>query len=119
MVDYLYIMHNTQTNLYKIGISINCVHKRARQLSTSSGCDINLIMYCELNDIDIRAKEFEERLHSQFKDKRCSGEWFDLDVKDLCKIYDAIIKEDCLDFSIQDDKLEEEYNKWWTTENRR
>ena len=83
---FLYVIFNKNTLLYKIGVTNN-IKNRFAQLKNHSGCDLHLVfevwfecMYDEKNTIA------EKYLHNYFKDKRRSGEWFNLSPRDLVQI---------------------------------
>lgn len=74
--EFVYAFYNPITNLTKIGITQD-VAQRLNQLSTASGCELEVINSIEINaEIDEPAKKVEEFLHSIFKEYRVRGEWF-------------------------------------------
>ena len=60
-------------NKIKIGISVDPV-KRARSLTTASGCQVTLACIWKVKDV---VKLVEKQLHKAFKKTRLEGEWFD------------------------------------------
>jgi hypothetical protein len=78
----IYILKCNRTNLYKIGLTTGNIYSRVKSLKTANP-SINLFKYYE-KVIDLYKKEKE--LHDLFNKKRISGEWFNLDEKDLLDI---------------------------------
>ena len=85
MRQKIYII-TSETHL-KIGISVN-PEKRVRELSTGSALKLNL--YSEVMPLNISASEMESKLHRQFKEHRCNGEWFD-----ICCLEEALVALNC------------------------
>jgi len=73
--DYLYIIENN--GIYKIGCSSDW-KKRFNNYKTHLGF-VNLVYLTKQPD----CFNLENYLHSIFKDKRLTGEWFELDQEDL------------------------------------
>jgi hypothetical protein len=71
----IYLMVDRHTDLYKIGRSINPVHREKTLLSQAPM--IELLLYFEANN------STEDMLHEHFKDKRRRGEWFKLVQSDV------------------------------------
>ena len=74
-VDYLYILKNN--GLYKIGYSSNW-DKRYKAYKTHLGV-VDLVYLARTKD----SFDLEEKLHLMFKEKRVTGEWFELSNEDL------------------------------------
>jgi len=74
MESYIYVLHNKQNNLVKIGISKD-VKKRKRTLENNSGCILSL----EFVQLLPNAKQIEKKAHS-ITPRRCQGEWFAVSV---------------------------------------
>ena len=82
----VYVIYNLETSLYKIGITSNYI-RRMQQLQTSSGCEMEYVLFIELEpDNDEPSKTIEEELHLFFGHKRRLGEWFALDARDIVAI---------------------------------
>lgn len=75
---YLYLIKNK--NLYKIGYSSN-LKKRLKDYDVHLG-KYELIYLLE----DSKCFEIEQELHNIFRDKRETGEWFNLTNDDVIKI---------------------------------
>lgn len=71
----LYIIHNQQLNITKIGITNN-INRRVRQLECQSGCKLNIYYQTEYFK---RAKLIENSLHQHFKMFRLEGEYFNIE----------------------------------------
>lgn len=93
----LYIIHNPQLNITKIGITNN-LERRKRQLECASGCKLTIYYYTEYYQ---RAKLIEDSLHQHFNTQRVEGEFFKIEpelakekllfvIKNLTKIYNPL-----------------------------
>ncbi len=71
----VYIMIDHNTKFYKIGKSINPIHREKTLQSEKP--TIELIYYFNTYDCD------EKILQDKYKDKRIRGEWFNLDQDDI------------------------------------
>lgn len=91
---YVYILKNL--SLYKIGYTSN-LHKRIATIQTSSPFLIQLCKYWEFPTKQ-EAQKIEKRLHSQFKNKRQSGEWFSLSQED----YDVLTQLTTADLKVKE-----------------
>lgn len=74
-------------NHYKIGVSKN-PHTRIRKMKTGSPLQFN-IEHFSMNE---NAFLIEKELHNIYKEKRVTGEWFDLSDKDVKQAIDYIEK---------------------------
>jgi hypothetical protein len=84
--SYVYVFYNPNTKFYKIGITKN-LNTRQRQISTQSGCYLELVLAIELLvGYDEHNGLVEYMLHKFFKNKKQIGEWFLLDVKSILSI---------------------------------
>lgn len=82
----VYVFYNRQTNLFKIGITGN-LKTRVQQISTQSGCVVELVISIFLQPgYDEPAKYVERFLHNYLKPCRVLGEWFRLTKKQLYEI---------------------------------
>jgi predicted GIY-YIG superfamily endonuclease len=68
---YVYLIKNTETNTYKIGISVN-PKKRLKTLQTGSSGKLIIV---ELYESEFFFK-IESTLHRQYAANRLIGEWF-------------------------------------------
>jgi hypothetical protein len=71
----VYVMIDHNTKFYKIGKSINPIHREKTLQSEKP--TIELIHSFKAYDYD------EKILHNKYKDKRIRGEWFNLDQYDI------------------------------------
>lgn len=78
--NYIYILFNHDTKLYKIGFSKETEHREATLQSKEP--NIKLLHKW------IASKKIETQLHKIFKDKRVRGEWFNLEESDINEIID-------------------------------
>ena len=89
-VDFVYVIKNTQSGLYKIGITTN-YKRRFLSLKNSSGCNLETIYVIELRgEIDESAHDIEQFIHEYFNKNRVQGEWFRLRDSDLNEIEDLL-----------------------------
>lgn len=77
---YVYLMHDTANDFYKIGIS-NTPEYRERTLQSEKPT-IEMVC-CKEYPIRSIAEAFEAALHKTFANKRIRGEWFSLDETDV------------------------------------
>jgi hypothetical protein len=84
--SYVYVMYNEINKLYKIGITSQIERRRAN-ISTQSGCKIEMVLFIQLHTgYDEKARDIERLLHEFFANRRVMGEWFRLDVRCLIAI---------------------------------
>lgn len=80
-IQYIYILYNEVTKLYKIGISMN-PDTRVAGIRTVSGIkEIHLLK--TIRPAQMICHELERFIHSYFEDKRVIGEWFSLASGDM------------------------------------
>jgi|LGVE01.1.fsa_nt_gb hypothetical protein len=81
--NYVYVISGTHngTTKYKIG-KANSIKERLKRFEVKIPFDIDLITSFSVKD----AINLESELHKTFKNKRLSGEWFDLTAKNMLKI---------------------------------
>ncbi len=84
---YVYLMHDTSNDFYKIGISNNPSY-REKTLQSEKPTIENLI--AKKYPIRKIAESFEKSLHQTYSDKRIRGEWFKLDEIDVKHIIEAL-----------------------------
>jgi len=82
-LEYIYVLFNPKTKLFKIGKTTNSIKYRMAQITSQSGIEMILAVHCEITLLDDCCAYFESVLHRFFKSKRHIGEWFDLDESDL------------------------------------
>ena len=89
-MGYVYVMEAPKLGKIKIGISEHDVHQR--QKSVQTGCPEKIERcWCSRNIPDFI--EIEKELHSIFKSKNSSGEWFNLDFNTAVLKADKLCKE--------------------------
>lgn len=82
--NYVYVMNQVGSNIYKIGYSKN-PQKRLTRISSGSSKKIKIIsVYPQVGHE--QAEKSEKYLHDLFHKKRLFGEWFRLNRRDLKKI---------------------------------
>ena len=86
---HIYIAFCNRSKLYKIGLTSTDVTKRFKGLRTSNP-DIELLCHFKNDDVVLT----ESWLHNLYKDKRVSGEWFDLNETDLERIKEILTKQE-------------------------
>lgn len=77
---FLYIIHSSVTDLYKISVTQH-LNRRLAQLQKDSAYTLTIRFAYGI----VKGSEmaFESILHAAFGDKRTHGEWFRLDADDL------------------------------------
>jgi hypothetical protein len=93
-MSFVYIIQNTSTNIYKIGVSDN-VDMRIKNLQTANGFPLLIIDKFICNN----AFNMENQIHKLLKEYKLTGEWFILTQEDLDNVR-KMIKE----LIIQDEK---------------
>lgn len=76
---FVYIMHDTKTGAYKIGISSNPKYRESTLQSEKPS--IELIW--KSDSLIKNAKKLETKIHEHFSLNRIRGEWFELDSEDI------------------------------------
>lgn len=79
---FVYVLHNPQDGLYKIGYSADVKKRRAAIRQQFKGAGIYLVTDMECWNM----VETERSLHWMFKEKCVRLEWFALDAEDIHKI---------------------------------
>jgi len=74
----VYIIQLGETDIYKIGFSID-PQKRIKQLQRKSPIPLNLLWWNFGHDY----KSIEKYLHHRFREQRVQGEWFQLSTEDI------------------------------------
>lgn len=64
---------------YKIGYTRKSIEQRIKQMKTGNSHDLNLVTYFESK----WGTKIEARLHRKFRNKKISGEWFELTDEDV------------------------------------
>lgn len=77
-VNYLYIMLNKATSLFKIGYSKNPEYREKTLQSEEPKIILLKVWECD--------KCIEREIHKYFEKKRIRGEWFKLNIKDLMEL---------------------------------
>lgn len=111
---WVYVFYNYHTGLYKIGIT-ECIEQRLMTLNSQSGCIIDSVICIDLEPgYDEKKEVVEKDLHLFFSDKRKSGEWFDLGIRDLVairKLFWQIEGQDIVDYITDVETYKKEYAK--------
>ncbi len=79
-ICYVYLMHDTTNNFYKIGISNNPKYRERTLQSEKPTIELIISKRFPIRKI---AESFEKALHETYSDQRIRGEWFDLSEKDV------------------------------------
>lgn len=77
---FVYLMHDTTNDFYKIGISNNPGYREKTLQSEKPTIEM---ICCKEYPIRTIAEAFEAALHKTFADKRIRGEWFSLTQTDI------------------------------------
>lgn len=84
---FVYLMHDTSNDYYKIGISQNPEYRESTLQSEKP--TIELIASKKL-PIRKLAESIERALHDTYSEKRIRGEWFNLNLKDVQHIRETL-----------------------------
>lgn len=84
---YVYLMHDTSNNFYKIGISNNPSYREKTLQSEKPTIENKAAKKYPVRKI---AESFEKSLHQTYADKRIRGEWFNLDEIDVKHIIESL-----------------------------
>lgn len=74
-MDYIYLIQNGDTRLFKIGVS-NKPKRRIKSLQT--GNPLTLTLVCTIACVNVPAYRAEAIIHNHLKKHRVGGEWFSL-----------------------------------------
>ena len=90
-VEYVYVMYNYHTKLFKIGKTEE-IKKRIADISNIAGGGIDLLWAWQPTpDFDESATLLERNLHEYYYEKRRIGEWFALSIYDLYRLYEFFL----------------------------
>jgi hypothetical protein len=87
---YLYIIQLGETNVYKIGISVN-PNRRLKELKSKSPVPLRIIYQNFGHDYE----SIEKYFHWVFRKKRVRGEWFELNQDDIIRIFTSCPINEC------------------------
>jgi len=100
--ESVYLIYNLHTKLTKIGRS-NDYRTRFDQIRTGSGCELILLAVAELEPgYDVSSTYLEKYLHKHFNNKKVSGEWFNLTLRDCINIVDVFYAEASINVRVHD-----------------
>lgn len=91
---YLYIIQLGETNVYKIGVSIN-PSRRLKELQSKSPIHLRIIYGKFGHDYE----SIEKYFHWVFRKKRIKGEWFELNQDDIIRIFTSCPINECYEVS--------------------
>ena len=82
-MGYVYLIHDKDKDVYKIGVTKSNSSKRLKQLQTGNSTELNII-YLFKTEYPFR---LETMLHKHFNNQNVRGEWFKLDnIDDYMKV---------------------------------
>lgn len=87
-MGYIYLINESGTDNYKIGLTKNPTKKRKTQLQTGNSSELDVVKSFETNH-PIR---LERMLHMYHANKRGIGEWFVLEPEDVFGFMDLCEK---------------------------
>lgn len=87
-MDKIYLIHQWDTDYYKIGYTRGSVDKRLKELQTGTPNELMVISYFESD----YAKMIESTFHRLHKAKKVSGEWFELNDNFVLNFKDECTK---------------------------
>jgi len=84
MNEFIYLLEEVDADIkykrYKIGYTTKSISKRIKQLQTGNPNKLSLLQSYQATE---RGRRLESMLHTHYKFKRISGEWFELDKNDI------------------------------------
>lgn len=84
---YIYLIHATGTNRYKIGLTTRSVEERFAELNSSqSAYPLELIASAKYSNI----VEVEKTLHEKYRHNRAHGEWFEFSKHEIGEVIRGI-----------------------------
>ena len=86
-ICYVYLMHDTSNDYYKIGISNNPSYRERTLQSEKPTIEVIISKKFPVRKI---AESIEKALHETFSEKRLRGEWFELDLIDVGHIKETL-----------------------------
>jgi hypothetical protein len=78
-MGHIYLINESGTENYKIGLTKNPTKKRKSQLQTGNSSELNVVKSFETK----HPARLEKLLHMQHANKRGLGEWFLLEPEDV------------------------------------
>lgn len=84
---FVYLMHDTSNNYYKIGISNNPEYRESTLQSEKPTIEMIISKKFPIRKI---AESFEKALHESYSQKRLRGEWFNLNSIDVEHIKETL-----------------------------
>lgn len=94
----VYLINETNSDRYKIGITKKDVNKRLKQLQTSNPNELWVVHEYKTD----YANKLEKVLHNFFRVKKLEGEWFLLNDDDVLNFKDICIeKEKVIEFMVK------------------
>lgn len=84
---FVYLMHDTSNDYYKIGISNNPEYREKTLQSEKPTIEMISSKKFPIRKI---AESIEKALHDTYSEKRLRGEWFELDQKDIGHIKETL-----------------------------
>ncbi|WP_040278993.1 GIY-YIG nuclease family protein [Psychroserpens damuponensis] len=84
---FVYLMHDTSNNYYKIGISNNPEYRESTLQSEKPTIEMIASKKFPIRKI---ADSIEKALHNTYSEKRLRGEWFELNTKDVEDIKETL-----------------------------
>ncbi|GGG46599.1 GIY-YIG nuclease family protein [Bizionia arctica] len=85
---FVYLMHDTRNDYYKIGISNNPEYREKTLQSEKPTIEMIASKKFPIRKI---AESIEKALHDTYSEKRLRGEWFELDAKDVEHIIETLL----------------------------
>lgn len=82
MKKCIYIINAYRTNFVKIGYTNNLT-RRIKEIQIGCPYKLNLIFFLQTKDY----KLIEKSLHNKFKQDKIRGEWFNINIKEIDRIF--------------------------------
>lgn len=73
-MSYLYVLHASGTNYYKIGITDQAIEQRLQNLQTGNHLRLDVVRLYD----GLGTRQIEAEIHALLAHRRINGEWFEL-----------------------------------------
>jgi len=90
-LGWVYLIHATDTDLYKIGCTSRHPKQRISELQSDTGCPVEL--ECHKAVLVRYYEELEQQLHGRYKDFKTRAEWYRLSDEKLDDVTTEMVQE--------------------------
>lgn len=94
----VYLIQESSTQLFKIGITKKNAEQRKKELQTGNASSLSVIYEFETNH-DFK---LEKAVHAHFRIKKVNSEWFELTNEDVCSFIEVCKQYESIYDSLKD-----------------